>query len=160
MQLRCMRTGTTAAAPTGRSRWRRWSGPAVLFSTLLAAAVAKPAAAADSPPSGEALFKRNCGTCHVISQTPAKRQGPNLYGVVGRHAGRLDGFTYSEALKNAELVWTDATLDAWLTDASKFVPGSVMPYRQADPAVRSAIIDYLKSAGGGGSTAADAPKSD
>ncbi|HEY0522539.1 MAG TPA: c-type cytochrome [Stellaceae bacterium] len=122
-------------------------------------AAAEPVAAADPPSSGEALFKRNCGTCHVISPTPAQRQGPNLYGVVGRHAGRLEAFAYSEALKNADLVWTDTTLDAWLTDASHFVPGSVMPYRQADPAVRSAIIDYLKIAGGS-STAAPAPKGD
>ena len=98
------------------------------------------------PLPGEALFVKNCGTCHVISQTPEPRQGPNLYGVLGRPAGKLPGFTYSKALAHAKFAWTPEKIDAWITDPAKLVPGTVMMYRQADPAVRASIIDYLKSA--------------
>jgi cytochrome c len=102
--------------------------------------------ASADPLQGEAAFTHNCGTCHVISPTPSPRQGPNLYGVVGRQAGKLKGFAYSKALARAQFTWRRDKLDAWLADSAKLVPGSVMPYRQADPALRAAIIDYLEAA--------------
>jgi cytochrome c len=104
------------------------------------------AARADEPPGGE-LFANQCGTCHVLSPVPEDRQGPNLYGVIGRQAGKLKGFKYSPALAKAKFTWSKERLDAWLTDAGRVVPGSVMPYRQADPAIRARIIDYLAAAG-------------
>jgi cytochrome c len=103
-------------------------------------------AAVADPLPGEALFLKNCGTCHVISATPSQRQGPNLYGVVGRPAGKLKGFEYSKALARVKFSWTQDKLDAWLTDTAKLVPGSVMNYRQADPSVRASIIAYLGAA--------------
>jgi cytochrome c len=103
-------------------------------------------AAMADPLPGEALFLKNCGTCHVISATPSQRQGPNLYGVVGRPAGKLKDFEYSKALARVKFSWTQDKLDAWLTDTAKLVPGSVMNYRQADPTVRASIIAYLGTA--------------
>ena len=103
-------------------------------------------ARADAPPGGE-IFANQCGTCHIVSSTPEERQGPNLYGVIGRQAGKLKGFKYSPALAKAKFTWSKDRLDAWLTDSSRVVPGSVMPYRQADPAIRAQIIDYLAAAG-------------
>jgi cytochrome c len=102
--------------------------------------------ASADPLQGETAFTRECGTCHVISPTPSPRQGPNLYGVVGRQAGKLKGFAYSKALAKAQFTWRRDKLDTWLTDSAKLVPGSVMPYRQTDPALRAAIIDYLEAA--------------
>ncbi|SRR6266568_3268136 len=105
------------------------------------------AARADDPPGGE-LFANQCGTCHVLSPTPEERQGPNLYGVIGRQAGKLKGFKYSPALAKAKFAWSTDRLDAWLTDSGRVVPGSVMPYRQADATLRGKIIDYIAAAGG------------
>jgi cytochrome c len=104
-------------------------------------------ARAEDLPGGE-LFANQCGTCHVLSPTPEQRQGPNLYGVIGRQAGKLKGFKYSPALARAKFTWSKETIDSWLTDASRVVPGAVMPYRQADPAIRAKIIDYIAAAGG------------
>jgi cytochrome c len=104
-------------------------------------------ARADDPPGSE-LFANQCGTCHVVSAAPEERQGPNLYGVVGRPAGKLKGFKYSPALAKAKFTWSKDKIDAWLTDASRVVPGSVMPYRQADATIRAMIIDYIAAAGG------------
>jgi cytochrome c len=117
---------------------------------LLAAIAAMPRpgeARADELP-GSDLFLNQCGTCHVISPTPEPRQGPNLYGVIGRPAGKLKGFKYSPALARAKHVWTKEKIDAWLTDPAGLVPGTVMNYRQDDAAIRGRIIDYLAAAGG------------
>jgi cytochrome c len=104
-------------------------------------------ARAEDPPGSE-IFANQCGTCHVVSATPEERQGPNLYGIVGRTAGKLKGFKYSPALAKAKFTWSKDKIDAWLTDSSRVVPGSVMPYRQGDPAIRAKIIDYLAAAAG------------
>jgi cytochrome c len=129
-------------------RQRRFPKAAARLGTLLllpfVAAFAGRASA--DPLQGEAAFTRECGTCHVISPTPTPRQGPNLYGLIGRQAGKLKGFAYSKALAKAQFTWRRDKLDAWLADSAKLVPGSVMPYRQADPALRAAIIDYLEAA--------------
>jgi cytochrome c len=104
-------------------------------------------ARADDLP-GSDLFRNQCGTCHVVSPKPEPRQGPNLYGVLGRQAGKLKGFKYSPALAKAKFAWSRDKIDAWLTDTASAVPGSVMNYRQADAAIRGQIIDYLEVAGG------------
>ena len=103
----------------------------------------RPAAGDDV--EGKALFKKYCGTCHTSEKGGGKRQGPNLFGVVGRKAGTLPDFTYSDALRTNKdgVVWTRDTLDRWLTDPQAFIPGVVMPYKQADPAIRQRLIDYL-----------------
>src|SRR5438270_10687394 len=80
-------------------------------------------ARAEDPP-GSDLFANQCGTCHVLSATPEERQGPNLYGLIGRPAGKLKGFKYSPALARAKFTWSKERLDAWLTDSSRVVPGS------------------------------------
>ena len=105
------------------------------------------AARADDPKGGD-LFANQCGTCHVLSATPEQRQGPNLYGVIGRQAGKLKGFKYSPAMAKAKFTWTKEKIDTWLTDSGRLVPGSVMPYRQADATIRAGIIDYIAAAGG------------
>jgi cytochrome c len=105
------------------------------------------AARADDPKGGE-IFANQCGTCHVLSATPEQRQGPNLYGVIGRPAGKLKGFKYSPAMAKAKFTWTKEKIDTWLTDSERLVPGSVMPYRQADATIRATIIDYIAAAGG------------
>jgi cytochrome c len=119
---------------------------AILLACAASSLLGAPVAAETAP--GEAVFKNNCGTCHVVSAAPAQRQGPNLFGVIGRPAGTVKGFHYSKALAKAKFIWSKEQLDAWLTDSAKLVPGSLMNYRQGDPAVRIAIIDYLASASG------------
>jgi cytochrome c len=96
------------------------------------------------PPDGATLFLNQCGTCHTVEHGAEPRQGPNLAGVVGRKAGRLPGFAYSEGFAKADWTWDVAHLDAWLTNPQAMIPGAVMPYKQADAATRKAIIDWLK----------------
>jgi cytochrome c len=97
--------------------------------------------------AAETQFKKSCGTCHVAVADAAPRQGPNLFGVVGRKAGEAAAFKYSEAFAKGSggIVWDDATLDRWLTDPQAVIPGAVMVYKQADPDKRRLVIEYLKT---------------
>lgn len=121
----------------------------LLAVVLAIAAQAIGGAAADSAdPAAAAQFKKSCGTCHVAVADAPRRQGPNLFRVMGQPAGAVDGFTYSPAFLAGKegIVWDEATLDRWLADPQSVIPGAIMPYKQADPAKRQLIIDYLKSA--------------
>lgn len=96
------------------------------------------------PPNGAALFRGQCGTCHVLEPGVAARQGPHLAGLIGRKPGSVAGFKYSAGYEQAEFVWDAAHLDEYLTNPQALIPGSNMAYRQAKPEVRTAIIDYLE----------------
>ena len=99
-----------------------------LIGAVLGAAIAFPAFAQDVA-NGEKEF-RKCKACHMI-QSPAGEDivkggkvGPNLYGMVGRAAGSVEGYKYSDALlelKDSGEVWTEADLAAYMTDPNKFV---------------------------------------
>jgi len=117
------------------------SSSVLLAATMAAAQMPLPAAA---PPDGATLFKQQCATCHTINPTEATRQGPSLFKVVGRPAGKADGFCYSAGFTEANFVWDDARLDAYLANPQAVVPGSIMAYRQSKAETRAAIIAYLK----------------
>jgi len=99
---------------------------------------------ATKPPDGATLFKQQCAVCHTLNLSEPMRQGPPLTKVVGRPAGKAEGFKYSDALSKADFAWDESRLDAWLTNPQAVVPGVVMAYRQAKPETRAAIIAYLK----------------
>jgi cytochrome c len=95
-------------------------------------------------PTGAAVFKQNCASCHSL-RPGAHRYAPSLAGVMGRQAGTLPGFEYSEALTKSGLIWTTATLEPWLRDPHRAVPGSGMPFEGlANPEQRRAVIEFLQ----------------
>jgi nitrite reductase (NO-forming) len=92
---------------------------------------AAPPASDKVPAAGDAsagrLVFRKCQACHSIE--PGKNMlGPSLAGVVGRKAGTEAGYNYSPAMKSAAIVWNAQTLDQYLTDPAKVVPGNKMPF--------------------------------
>ncbi len=109
--------------------------------TVAGAQMPLPAA---KPPDGATLFKQQCATCHTTNTSDQVRQGPSLFKIVGRPAGKADGFRYSAGFAGANFVWDDARLDAYLTNPQATVPGSNMAYRQPKAETRAAIIAYLK----------------
>jgi cytochrome c len=96
------------------------------------------------PPDGSSLFKQQCATCHTTNPGDPPRQGPSLVNIVGRPAGKAEGFHYSAGFAQAEFVWDESRLDAWLTNPQAVIAGAIMPYRQADPEIRRLLIAYLK----------------
>ena len=99
---------------------------------------------AAKPPDGATLFKQQCAVCHTLNLSEPTRQGPPLVKIVGRSAGKAEGFKYSEPLSKADFAWDETRLDAWLTNPQAVIPGATMVYRQAKPETRAAIIAYLK----------------
>ncbi len=92
---------------------------------------------------GQRIF-RQCAVCHEAAQGTGHRQGPNLWNIMGAKAGRHADFTYSRAMKAADLVWDDETLDAYLADPQAVVPGTRMGYfGSTSEADRRDIIAYL-----------------
>jgi cytochrome c len=103
-----------------------------------------PAAAQDAA-AGEKVFKTQCGVCH--SAVPDKKGiGPNLFGIVGRPAGAVPGFHYTEANKNSGLTWDVATLDRYVRAPREVVPGTAMPYPGLkNDTQRADLISYLST---------------
>lgn len=99
--------------------------------------------------NGQSLY-RQCRACHQIGAGAKNLVGPQLTGIVGRKAGTVDGFNYSEANKSAGakgLVWDEATLMKYLENPLQFMPGTKMAYAGLkDEADRKDVIAYLKSA--------------
>ena len=88
-----------------------------------------------------------CAACHILDQSPGRRSGPGLHGIVGKTAGTQPGFAYSAAMKNSGIVWTPETLDAFLASPQGVVPGTRMGAAGiSDPASRKAIIAALQAA--------------
>jgi len=86
-----------------------------------------------------------CRACHTTNKGGQNKLGPNLYGIIGKPAASVPGVSYSAALKGSKLKWDEKTLDAFLANPSKKVPGTRMPIGTPDPAKRAAIIAFLKA---------------
>jgi cytochrome c oxidase assembly protein subunit 11 len=97
-----------------------------------------------TPERGQALFASRCAACHSLT---VNKVGPKLDGVFGRRAGSVAGFAYSEAVRDADIVWTAANLDRWLANPDKFIPGALMPLVTPDRNDRASLIAYLKEQG-------------
>ena len=54
--------------------------------------------------------------------------GPNLHGIFGRKAGSVEGFAYSEAMKNSGIVWDDDKIRQYLSKPRELVPGNKMAF--------------------------------
>ena len=81
----------------------------------------------DRVEQGRVLYVQVCRSCHS-SEPDRHKHGPSLFGVVGRPAGSAPDFDYSDAMKSANLTWTDESLDRYLADTKHFIPGNAMPY--------------------------------
>jgi cytochrome c len=120
---------------------RSKAGLLALASLLWAASGLFSSAWAGDAYHGEALYQ-GCQDCHSLDTNDV---GPKHRGVYGRKAGSIADYNYSEALKNAAIVWDEANLDHWLTDPQGFLPGAKMFYHLDDAKDRADVIEFLKS---------------
>src|SRR4051794_31891356 len=107
----------TDAIDSASSR-RRGNGYRVLCAAVVG--VLTMAAAARAETLDDATLKLGqrafllCQSCHSVDESGLNKIGPNLWGIFGRKAGSKADFHYSDALKNANVVWSEKTLDQWL----------------------------------------------
>ena len=108
-----------------------------------ACAVAVAASPGDARRGAE-IYTR-CQACHALDYN---RTGPKHCGVIGRKAASVAGFDYSPAMKRAKLSWHEKTLDRFLANPPKMVPGTTMTYAGVpDAQERADLIAYLRDAG-------------
>ncbi len=94
----------------------------------------------------ELAFNGHCRECHEFDKGD-NRLGPTLYGVVGRKAGTVPGFDYSDSLKNSGITWSEKLLDQFITNPNALIPGNNMGVifsGLADASERTKIIAFLK----------------
>lgn len=126
------------------------AGAALLLAACLAAGPSQAGPQGDAQ-RGRLVFQR-CYACHAIDPAdPMKLEGPLLHQVLGRRAGTVAGFEYSEAMRArgaAGLVWDAASIDALIADPEGFIPGTAMsapPLR--DGQERADVIAFLSRTG-------------
>lgn len=90
---------------------------------------------------GQELYESRCTACHSVDRN---RVGPAHQGVFGRRAGRVAGYDYSASLKASKLVWAEKTLDQWLANPERLVPGQKMGYPVTEARDRADLIAYLR----------------
>lgn len=93
-------------------------------------ALAPMTALAGDPAAGEQAFNQ-CQACHVVQNEEGEvlagrngRQGPNLYGVIGRQAGIIEGFRYGNSIVEAGeqgLIWDEETFIAYVMNPNGFL---------------------------------------
>jgi cytochrome c len=109
-----------------------------------------PALASSQDGSAEAgadVFKK-CRACHDVGPSAKNKVGPLLNGIIGRKAGTIEGFSYSEANKKAGaggLEWTEQIMFDYLEKPLSYMPGTKMAFAGLkDPQDRKDVVAYLK----------------
>jgi cytochrome c len=91
---------------------------------------------------GRMLYEAKCSACHSVQDN---RIGPKHAGVLGRKAGSVPDYDYSDALRSSRLVWSKPLLAKWLTDPEQLIPGQKMGYRLGLAQERADVVAYLAS---------------
>lgn len=101
-------------------------------------------ALAEDVAKGKKVFKR-CKACHY-SDKEKNKTGPYLVNVIGRKAGIIEGYKYSKAMRESQLVWDEATMTAYLKAPRKFLKGTKMVFAglKKETDIKN-LIAYLKT---------------
>jgi len=105
-----------------------------------------PLAAYAGDPGAE--IYRACVACHTLSPDEGNRAGPTLAGIFGRRIATLPGYSFSDALKKLDIVWTPETVaKLFEVGPAEYTPGTKMPeQRIGSPQDRKALTDFLSKA--------------
>ncbi len=99
----------------------------ILPASVLTLALAAPSADAADVAAGHKVFEK-CQQCHRIGVGATNFYGPVLNGLIGRKAGSVPGYKYSQALETSAIVWEYDTLSKYLKEPKHAVPGVAMTF--------------------------------
>jgi cytochrome c len=101
--------------------------PIFVFAAAFLGLGAGAAWADGDPAKGKAVFERQCAICHTVDKGGPNRYGPNLSGIIGRKAGTVAGFAYTNAFRTrANWEWTEDAIGGWAMFPSTMIPGTAM----------------------------------
>ncbi len=116
-----------------------WGAVVLLFVSPAFAAGAPPA----NPEHGRQIYAE-CAGCHAMTENG---MGPLHCGLVGRRAGSVPGFAYSEVMRESRIVWTPEKLGEFLKSPLSYLPGTNMGYDGLyDARDRADLIAFLQLA--------------
>jgi cytochrome c2 len=105
---------------------------------------ASPVLAAGDAAAGKEIFTTTCAACHS-AQPGVNMIGPSLAGIYGSKSGTVPGYSFSPAIKKADITWDEQTLNKFLTNPQSDVHGTKMPISVPNAQDRQNIIAYLKT---------------
>ena len=120
---------------------------ATLFAAAAALASTTSGALAQDVAAGEKSFLK-CRACHQVGETARNGVGPVLNGLIGRKAGTVAGYNYSDANKNSGLTWDEATFKEYIKNPKAKIPGTKMVFAglTSEKEIED-IVAYLKQFG-------------
>lgn len=105
-------------------------------------------AVAGDPEKGEKLAKK-CTACHTLTEGGKNRLGPNLFGILNKPAGKVDGYKYSDAMASSGIVWDETTFLDFIAKPKKVVKGTKMSFAGLSKATQRAdLLAYFETLGG------------
>jgi cytochrome c len=120
---------------------RKWMIAIFALASTTVAARAQEAAA------GQETFNRICTICHAVGEGAVNKLGPALNGLDGRRSGSVEAFTYSDAMKNAGIVWSETTFKEFMPNPTAKVAGTRMIVAVRDEKDIANLWAYFKQFG-------------
>jgi cytochrome c len=109
-------------------------------------------ASAQDLDNGKSVFNK-CRACHQVGEGAKNLVGPVLNGLIGRKAGTIEGFNYSEANKNSGITWDEATFRDYIKSPKAKIPNTKMVFvGLSDEKDAEDLLAFLKQYGPDGKT--------